>query len=107
MKRSYKVAARKILKKIKYITIATVKANGQPWNTPVFAAFDEKLNFYWNSTRYSVHSTNIRRNARVFLVVYDSTVKEGFGEGVYMLARAKELNRKADLEKAFKIYGKR
>jgi Pyridoxamine 5'-phosphate oxidase len=67
-----------------YITIATADSNGQPWNTPLYAAYDEHYNFYWASWTESVHSRNIRQNPAVFLVVYDSTVPEGTGEGIYI-----------------------
>lgn len=80
-----------ILKKIIYITLATVSKDGQPWNSPLFSAFDKDLNFYWGSDFRSVHSTNIRNNPKAFCVVYDSTMAEGTGEGVYLQGGAFEL----------------
>lgn len=83
--------AKEIIEKILYITIATVDENGQPWNTPVYSGFDKELNFYWFSDKNSQHSRNIRNNKKVFLVIYDSTVPESTGEGVYIQAEAYEL----------------
>ncbi len=41
--------AAEIIKKIPYITLATVSEEGQPWNSPLWSAFDKDLNFYWAS----------------------------------------------------------
>ena len=71
----------KIINDILYATIATADKNGQPWNSPVYSAFDEDLNFYWTSAKDSQHSQNIRENPKRFIVIYDSTVVEGQGEG--------------------------
>jgi uncharacterized protein YhbP (UPF0306 family) len=84
--------AAEIIKEILYITIASVSADGQPWNTPVYSAFDKDLNFYWFSDKNSQHSRNVRGNNKVLLVIYNSTVPEGTGEGVYVKATVSELN---------------
>jgi nitroimidazol reductase NimA-like FMN-containing flavoprotein (pyridoxamine 5'-phosphate oxidase superfamily) len=55
---------------IKYITIATASKTGQPWNSPVYSAFDGAYNFYWASDREGQHSRNIRENPQVFLAIY-------------------------------------
>lgn len=39
----------KIIKRIEYINIASITPEGNPWNTPVYTAFDKSLNFYWLS----------------------------------------------------------
>lgn len=84
--------ASEILKSMKYMTIATVCADGSPWNTPVAHSPLKDLVFYWGSTEDSIHSQNIRREKRVFVVIYDSTLPEGMGEGVYMKGEAEELD---------------
>jgi nitroimidazol reductase NimA-like FMN-containing flavoprotein (pyridoxamine 5'-phosphate oxidase superfamily) len=89
--------AAEIISRILYITIASVSGDGRPWNTPVYSAFDKDLNFYWASDKHSQHSQNIRAAGNVFLVVYDSTVPEGTGEGVYFQATAQELNKKDEV----------
>jgi len=92
--------ARKIIEKILYITIATVSKDGKPWNSPVYSAFDENYNFYWASWKENQHSKNIRENNNVFIVVYDSTVPEGTGEGVYIQAKAYELDDEKEIKLA-------
>ncbi len=83
--------AKKILQDILYLTLATCDKQNQPWNSPVYSAFDEKYNFYWVSWADNQHSKNIRENPNVFGVVYDSTVPEGTGVGVYMQGKAYQL----------------
>lgn len=90
--------AKAIIHQIKYITIASVTPEGKPWNSPVFAAFDEHYNFYWNSWRENQHSQNIAYLPEVFLVIYDSTVAEGTGEGVYIQARVEVVTDKKEIE---------
>jgi hypothetical protein len=84
--------AKKEINNRMYLTLATVDAKSFPWNTPVYSAFDQEYNFYWMSAISSQHSKNIRNNSRVFSVIYDSTVPEGTGFGVYLRGNAYELN---------------
>ncbi len=95
--------AAEIVKEILYITIASISAEGKPWNTPVYSAFDKDLNFYWASDKNSHHSQNIRASKDVFLVVYNSTVPESTGEGVYFQATAQELNNEEEALAALKV----
>ncbi len=92
--------ASQILKKIIYLTLATVSEDGYPWNSPVYTAFDENLNFYWASDKEGNHSKNVRQNGRVFAVIYDSTAPEGTGEGVYIEGNAIELTDKEEISVA-------
>ena len=94
--------AKAIIAKIMYITIATVSKDGKPWNTPVYSAYDEKFNFFWVSWKENEHSKNIHNSSDVFLVIYDSTMPEGTGEGVYVEAKAYELNDQKEIEHALK-----
>ena len=96
-----------IVSRILYITIASVSAEGKPWNTPVYSAFDSDLNFYWASDKNSQHSQNVRASGEVFLVIYDSTVPEGTGEGVYFKAKAGEINDKDEALAALKVLDER
>ena len=92
--------AKEIIEKMIHITIATCDENGQPWNTPVYAAYDEEYNFYWTSAKDNQHSENIRGNSKVFIVVYDSTGEIGDKTGVYVLAEARELEDPDEIAKA-------
>ena len=59
-----------------YFNVAT-ESDGQPWNTPVWAARGRNLSLYWSSWIKAVHSVNIEKNPRVFLTLFDSTRKRG------------------------------
>jgi nitroimidazol reductase NimA-like FMN-containing flavoprotein (pyridoxamine 5'-phosphate oxidase superfamily) len=83
--------AKEILEKIIYATIATSSKNSKPWNSPVAHVYDSELNIYWFSDKENQHSQNVRENENVFIVIYDSTVPEGHGEGLYIEAKAYEL----------------
>ena len=84
--------AKSIIDSIKYMTVATVDENGQPWNTPVAAFhFDGDYILYWASWAGNQHSKNIRANGKAFIVVYDSTPPGEPTNGVYIKAQASEL----------------
>lgn len=99
--------AAEIIKKIIYITLATVSKDGQPWNSPLYSAFDKDLNFYWFSDHKSVHSSNIKTNNKVFCVIYDSTMKEGTGEGIYFTGKAYEISQDIKILAALKVMDER
>ncbi len=99
-----KEKAKILIEKVPYITIASVTKDGLPWNSPVFAVYDEEYNFYWNSAVESQHSKNIKANNNVFVVIYDTSVSEGQGFGVYIQGEAKELGSGLELEKALNIF---
>ena len=109
MKRTgdYEVRAVDILGRIQYATLATVNKDGTPWNSPVFALHDNQVCMYWFSDKAGRHSRNIQRSGYVCIVVYDSTVPEGQGEGVYIQAKAyvledpEEIRRVRALKKGF------
>ncbi|TAH32889.1 pyridoxamine 5'-phosphate oxidase family protein [Candidatus Saccharibacteria bacterium] len=92
-----------ILRKIRYATIATASKNGKPWNSPVAHEYDDQLNIYWFSDRQNQHSQNVRENEDVFMVIYDSTVPEGEGEGVYIEAKAVEINDAEEIVRVRKL----
>jgi general stress protein 26 len=95
---------REITDKIVYATVATVDKNGQPWNSPVWSFHDDNYTYYWCSWKENQHSKNIRDNEKIFIVIYDSTAPEGTGEGVYLQAKASEIN---DPDKIGEILEKR
>jgi general stress protein 26 len=92
--------AKEIMKNILYITLATTSKEGWPWNSPVYSAFDECYTFYWTSDRSAQHSKNITENSRVFIVVYNSTVPEGTGTGVYIQAKAYVVTDEKEIQRA-------
>lgn len=92
--------ARAILSQVLYITLATSSPDGLPWNTPVYAAFDEAYHFFWVSPYQARHSQNIRTNNRVAIVVYNSTALENTDKGVYIQATAYELTDEQEIAHA-------
>jgi nitroimidazol reductase NimA-like FMN-containing flavoprotein (pyridoxamine 5'-phosphate oxidase superfamily) len=86
----YTDQAKAIIKQVKYATLATVSGDGQPWNTPVFFAYDG-FTIYWGSYKDTQHSQNIAANGEVFVVIYDSTAEPGKGKAVYISADATAL----------------
>ena len=93
----YAMRTREVLHDVLYITIATVSTDGRPWNSPVYAAYTPDYTFFWASDATSRHSRNIAANPNVALVIYDSTVPQGQGEGVYLEATAEALENPADV----------
>ena len=100
MDKNHVKRAKEIIETISYATIASANKEGKPWNTPVFFVHDHKLNIYWFSDKHNQHSQNVRENEDVFIVIYDSTVPEGDGEGVYIQAKAVELNDPEEIRRA-------
>lgn len=91
-----------------YINIATASADGLPWNTPVYAVYDQDLNLYWSSWKKAVHSLNIRANGKIFVTIYDSTRKRGDNNQrcLYLQGTAVELDDVAEIESALALlYG--
>lgn len=90
--------AKEILSTVLYATVATASKAGKPWNSPVAGFWDGSYNLYWFSDKDSIHSKNIRENKDVFIVVYDSTMPEGTGEGVYIEATACEVTDPSEIQ---------
>ena len=93
----------KIIKEIKYLNLASITPNGEAWNSALFTAFDEDLNFYWLSWRENQHSVNVRNNKDVFITIYDSTIAPGTGVGVYFKGSVKELMNPIEMLKGLKV----
>ena len=87
-----------IIMTVPYAVIATTGKNGDPWNTPVHVAIDDQFNFYWASTKDSVHSLNIQGNNNVFIVIFDSSDALYKGKGLYARGIAREITDHAELE---------
>lgn len=89
--------AKAVIDMIIYQNLATVDEEGAPWIAPVYSAFDDEYNFYWKSSLTCQHSKNIRFKPHTFTSIYDSTVEEGTGFGVYMRGNSYQLENK-DIE---------
>ena len=84
-------AARAIIDDGRYMTLATADADGVPWASPVWYApvgYDE---FLWVSAADVRHSRNIAARPQVGIVIFDSHIRPGEGQAVYMDAEAGEV----------------
>jgi len=96
-----------VLERIEHATVATVSADGRPWNTPVFFA-RHGMSLYWLSRRDAQHSINIERNGRAFIVVFDSSREDADGACVYLEADVAALTADAEICEALeRIYRRR
>ena len=83
--------AREIIDQSFYMVVATADSSGQPWASPVYYASFGYRDFFWISQPDAQHSENLRERREVGIVIFDSTVKPGTGQGVYVLGVAREL----------------
>jgi nitroimidazol reductase NimA-like FMN-containing flavoprotein (pyridoxamine 5'-phosphate oxidase superfamily) len=79
---------REIIEASRYLVLATADAAGRPWSSPVYFAHIGFAEFYWVSSPEATHSVNIATRPEVGIVVFDSQVAIGAGQGVYMSAAA-------------------
>src|SRR5690242_1131299 len=91
--------ARELLRSIEHATVATVCADGQPWNTPVFFAHKDG-EIYWSSRDDAQHSENIRANRRAFIVIYDSNRPDETAAALYIEAHVSELTDEGSIQTA-------
>jgi nitroimidazol reductase NimA-like FMN-containing flavoprotein (pyridoxamine 5'-phosphate oxidase superfamily) len=98
--------AREILDRIAYMVLGTADADGLPWATPVWFASDGEGAFYWVSSPAARHSANIAARPDVGIVIFDSTVPIGTGQGIYIEARAEQLA-DVDLERGLTVFSAR
>ncbi len=89
-----------------YMVLGTADATGQPWVSPVYYAMARYREFYWVSSPEATHSRNIAARPQVSIVVFNSQVPIGTGQGVYMSAHAEELTG-ADLERGIEVFSRR
>ena len=88
-----------------YMVLGTADAAGQPWVSPVYYAAAGYKEFYWVSSPEVRHSRNIAIRPQVSIVIFDSQVPIGTGQGVYMSAIAQELTG-ADLDQGIEIFSR-
>jgi Pyridoxamine 5'-phosphate oxidase len=79
---------RDIIGASRYLVLATADAAGRPWSSPVYFAHIDLAEFFWVSPPDVTHSRNIAVRPEVGIVVFDSQVAIGAGQGVYMSAVA-------------------
>jgi nitroimidazol reductase NimA-like FMN-containing flavoprotein (pyridoxamine 5'-phosphate oxidase superfamily) len=98
--------ARSLIDASLYLVLGTADEDGLPWASPVYFAHSEHRDFFWVSRPDARHSRNIAARPDVSIVVFDSSVPIGTGQGVYMTARARELEGD-DQEACLEVYSRR
>jgi len=84
-------AARAIVDANLYMVLGTADREGRPWAAPVYFAHAGYRDFFWVSSPDARHSRNIGSRSDVSVVIFDSSVPIGTGQGVYMSCSAQEL----------------
>lgn len=87
--------ARAIVDANRYMALGTADESGRPWVSPVYYAASGYRDYYWVSSPDARHSRNLASRPEVGIVVFDSRVPIGTGQGVYMSAVASELTGEA------------
>jgi nitroimidazol reductase NimA-like FMN-containing flavoprotein (pyridoxamine 5'-phosphate oxidase superfamily) len=98
--------AREIIDASLYMVIATADRTGQPWASPVYFASSDYRDFFWVSEPEATHSVNLRDRREVGIVIFDSSVPIGSGQGLYVLGVARELPAHETAD-GIKIFSKR
>jgi nitroimidazol reductase NimA-like FMN-containing flavoprotein (pyridoxamine 5'-phosphate oxidase superfamily) len=97
--------ARKILDANLYMVLGTADADGLPWASPVWYAAEGYAEFFWVSLQDARHSRNIAVRPEIGIVVFDSRVPAGTGQGVYMRAVAEQLDGE-ELERGIEVFSR-
>ena len=98
--------ARQIIDANRYMTLATADGGGRPWASPVWYAHQGYTDLYWVSRPGARHSRNLAVRPEVGIVIFDSTVREGDGQAVYVEAVAEELDG-AERDEGIVIFSRR
>jgi hypothetical protein len=98
--------ARGIIDASRYMVLATADETGRPWASPVYFAHSGYTEFFWVSAPDAAHSRNIAVRRQVSIVIFDSQVPIGAGQGVYMAAVAQEVTG-AELDRGLEVFSRR
>jgi hypothetical protein len=98
--------ARGIIDASLYMVLATADAAGRPWASPVYFASSGYTEFFWVSAPAAAHSRNIAARPQISIVIFNSQVPIGTGQGVYMTAVAQEATG-AVLDRGLEVFSRR
>jgi Pyridoxamine 5'-phosphate oxidase len=99
-------AARSIIDSSLYMVLATADETGRPWASPVYFAVSGYAEFFWVSSPEATHSRNISVRPEVGIVIFDSRVPIGTGQGVYMPAAAEQVTG-PELQRGIDVFSRR
>ena len=89
-----------------YLVLGTADESGHPWVSPVYYAPADYREFIWVSRPETLHSRNLVARPEVSIVIFDSSVPIGTGQGVYMAATAEEVTGDARID-AIDVFSRR
>ena len=95
--------ARGVIDANRYMVLGTADDSGLPWVSPVWYASADYREFFWASNPEAAHSRNIAARPQVGIVIFDSQVPSGTGQGVYMSAVAETVSG-ADLDRGIDVF---
>jgi hypothetical protein len=95
-----------IIDSVLYMVLGTADESGHPWASPVYFASEKYREFYWISSPEVRHSRNILLRPQISIVIFDSRVRAGMGQAVYMSAVAEELSG-VEFDRGLQIYNGR
>lgn len=98
--------ARSIIDASLYMVLATADETGLPWASPVYFAASGYTEFFWVSSPEATHSRNIAVRPEVGIVIFDSRVPIGTGQGVYMPAAAEQVTG-PELQRGIDVFSRR
>lgn len=98
--------ARGIIDASRYMVLGTADETGRPWTSPVYFANSGYAEFFWVSSPDATHSRNIAVRPQVSIVIFNSQVSIGTGQGVYMAAVAQEVTG-AGLDRGIEVFSRR
>ena len=96
-------AARALIDRSRYMTLATADADGRPWVSPVWFAHDDYAEFLWVSRPDARHSLNTEARRCVALVVFDSSAAPQDAQAVYVEAEVEQADGET-LDRAVGVY---
>lgn len=99
--------ARAVLEANSYAVLATADADGVPWGSPVWFAYEDPREIFWVSAPDARHSQNIAVRPLIGMVVFDSTARPNTGQAVYMTATAELVADPATIERGLAVFNRR
>ncbi len=84
--------ARGIIDANSYMVLGTADETGRSWVSPVWFASEGYDELYWVSSPEATHSRNLAARPELSIVIFDSQVPIGTGQGVYMAAVARMMD---------------
>jgi hypothetical protein len=104
--RRWAAVARAIIDEGDYMTLATADAEGRPWASPVWYAAVGYHELLWLSRPEARHSRNLSSRPELGIVIFDSSVPIGSGQGAYIEGVGAEVP-ESELERCVEVYSRR